>query len=193
MGKSVQIACLLAFAAAICAAAYGAEGGSGLKQEPPADPEPHSFSDKMTVQKKYLVIPIRSGAGKCSLQFEAAGKKVLRCSAELAPDANSVDFWSYFTIEAYKGQTAIISAEGATKEGYRDGSGRWQSLTAAEVDISGANHNERGSWGTVRPALFASGAGQARFSHSLIARYADLVQHRRVLSLLPPRHSRVHD
>jgi len=45
---------------------------------------------------------------------------------------------------------------------YRDGSGRWQALSA-EVDVSGANHNKLGGWGSVRPALFACGAGQARF------------------------------
>jgi hypothetical protein len=47
---------------------------------------------------------------------------------------------------------------------YRNGAGQWQSLTAAEVDISGANHNERGGWAAVRPAVFVAGAGQARFS-----------------------------
>lgn len=33
-----------------------------------------------------------------------------------------------------------------------------------QVGISGTNHNERGAWAAVRPAVFASGAGQARFA-----------------------------
>jgi len=57
----------------------------------------------------------------------------------------------------------IVNNKQAVTAYYRDGPGHWQSLTTAEVDISGANHNERGGWGAVRPALFASGAGQARF------------------------------
>ena len=57
----------------------------------------------------------------------------------------------------------IVNNKQAVTAFYRDGADHWQSLTAEEVDISGANHNERGGWGAVRPALFASGAGQARF------------------------------
>jgi len=58
----------------------------------------------------------------------------------------------------------IVNNKQAVTAFYRDGSGHWQSLTPAEVDISGANHNERGAWAAVRPAVFASGTGQARFS-----------------------------
>ncbi len=72
----------------------------------------------MTIQKKYLIIPVRNGARKCNLELEVAGKKVLRCSTELAPDANSVDFWAYFTIESYKGQPAAVSASDAAERGF---------------------------------------------------------------------------
>jgi fructan beta-fructosidase len=71
----------------------------------------------MTIDKKYLVIPICNGAGKCNLELEVAGKKVLRCGAELAPDANSVDFWAYFTIESYKGRPAAVSVSEAPARG----------------------------------------------------------------------------
>jgi len=118
MSKFVRIACLWAFAGASVVAAHGAEGGSGPKEEIPMDPEPRSFTDRMTIQKKYLIIPIRIGAGKCNVEFEVAGKKVLRCGAEIAPDANAVDFWAYFIIEAYKGRAAVISVEGTAREGF---------------------------------------------------------------------------
>ena len=58
----------------------------------------------------------------------------------------------------------IVNNKQAVTAFYRDGAGQWQSLTPMEVDISGANHNERGAWAAVRPALFAAGPGQARFS-----------------------------
>ena len=118
MSKFVRIACLWVFAGASVVAAYGAEGRAGSKKEIPMAPEPRSFTDRLTIQKKYLVIPIRIGAGKCNVSFEVAGKKVLRCSAEIAPDANSVDFWAYFTIEHYKGRAAVISVEGTAREGF---------------------------------------------------------------------------
>ena len=77
-----------------------------------------THSAPMVVGKKYLLLPIRIGADECTVEFEVAGKKVIRCGAELAPDAESVDFWAYFSIEAHKGQPAVISAEGAKAESF---------------------------------------------------------------------------
>ena len=77
-----------------------------------------NYTKDMRVQKKYLIIPIRKGAKKCNLEVEVAGKKVRRYSTELAPDANSVDFWAYFTIESYKGKPAVVSASGAVEQGF---------------------------------------------------------------------------
>jgi hypothetical protein len=50
----------------------------------------------------------------------------------------------------------------------RDASGRWV-VAASAQEISGADHNTLGGWHAVRPALFACGAGQARF-HSFTYR-----------------------
>lgn len=77
-----------------------------------------ALTDQMVVGKKYLLIPIQNGAVECTLEFEVAGNKVIRCDAELAPDAESVDFWAYFSIEAHKGKPAVISAEGATAQSF---------------------------------------------------------------------------
>ncbi len=77
-----------------------------------------SFTKEMTIQKKYLLIPIRNGAKKCNLELEVAGKKVRRYGTEIAPDADSVDFYAFFTIESYKGKPAIVSAAGAPEEGF---------------------------------------------------------------------------
>jgi len=77
-----------------------------------------THTGQMVVGKKYLLIPIRIGANKCTVEFEVGGKKVIRCGAELAPDAKSVDFWAYFSIEAHKGQPAVISAEGSKPESF---------------------------------------------------------------------------
>jgi len=84
----------------------------------PKVPKRGTFSKEMTIVKKYLLIPIRNGARKCTLELEVAGKKVRRYGTEIAPDADSVDFYAFFTIESYKGKSAIVSAAGAPEEGF---------------------------------------------------------------------------
>ena len=120
MSKSIVMVCISAFAFMVSAFAGAAEdkARSDAKQVVPKAPKSGNFSKEMTIQKKYLIIPIQNGASKCNLELEVAGKKVLRCGTELAPDANSVDFWAYFTIESYKGQPAVVSAGGAPEEGF---------------------------------------------------------------------------
>jgi len=84
----------------------------------PKVPKRGSFTKEMTIDKKYLIIPIRNGAKRCNLELEVAGKKVRRYGTELAPDADSVDFYAYFTIESYKGKSAVVSASGAPEKGF---------------------------------------------------------------------------
>lgn len=56
----------------------------------------------------------------------------------------------------------IVNNKQVVSACYRDALGRWQALSE-DMDASGANPNKLGGWGSVRPALFACGAGQARF------------------------------
>jgi fructan beta-fructosidase len=85
---------------------------------PPA-PKLAPLTREMTVQSKYLIIPVRNRARNCSLELAVAGTPVRRYDTELAPDANSVDFWAWFTIEPYKGKPAVIRASAATEEGFK--------------------------------------------------------------------------
>jgi len=50
----------------------------------------------------------------------------------------------------------------------RDAAGHWQTVPPA-LDVSAVNHNVLGGWHCLRPALFATGGGQARF-HSFTYR-----------------------
>jgi fructan beta-fructosidase len=120
MSKLIVMVCILAFAFVVSSFAGAAEDKvqSDAKQVVPKAPKPGNSTKEMTIQKKYLVIPIRNGAKRCSLELDVAGKKVRRYDTELAPDANSVDFWAYFTIDAYKGQTAAVSASDACEQGF---------------------------------------------------------------------------
>jgi fructan beta-fructosidase len=120
MSKLIVMVCILAFAFMVSSFAGAAEdkAQSDAKRVVPKAPKTGGFSKEMTIQKRYLIIPIRNGAKGCSLELDVAGKKVRRYDTELAPDANSVDFWAYFTIESYKGQPAVVSAGGAPEEGF---------------------------------------------------------------------------
>ncbi|MCY2931643.1 MAG: hypothetical protein NTV86_19555 [Planctomycetota bacterium] len=84
----------------------------------PKVPTRGTYTRQMTIQKKYLIVPIHTGAEPCGLELEVAGKPVRRYDAEIAPDARSVSFWAYFTIEPYKGQPAVLRAGHAPEEGF---------------------------------------------------------------------------
>jgi fructan beta-fructosidase len=120
MNISISMVFILALAVVIPSAACAAEGKAKPDNQSKGTqaPKPASLTKAMTIQNKYLVIPIKNGAKGCSLELEVAGKKVRRYDTELAPSADSVDFWAYFTIESYKGQPAVVSAGGASEEGF---------------------------------------------------------------------------
>ena len=120
MFRSIGIHCIAALAIMIPSVAGAAEAKAqpDAKSKSEQPHKPGSFSKEMTIQNKYLIIPIKNGAKGCNLELAVAGKKVRQYGAELSPDAKSVDFWAYFTIEAYKGQPAVVSAGGATAEGF---------------------------------------------------------------------------
>jgi xylan 1,4-beta-xylosidase len=47
---------------------------------------------------------------------------------------------------------------------YRDAAGKWR-IMQPSMEISGARHNAIGGWHAVRPAVFACGGGEGRFSY----------------------------
>ena len=120
MSRLIIMVCILAVAVVVPSLAVAAEGKAkaDAKSKASKAPTPGNFSKAMTIAKKYLIIPIKNGAKGCKLELEVAGKKVRQYDTQLAPDAGSVDFWAYFTIESYKGQPAVVSAGGATEEGF---------------------------------------------------------------------------
>lgn len=114
-------------AAAACAAAWPA------RAEPTAGPlRPHPQPGSMptwkrdfTVSKKYLVLPMRDrgqccfeGGRDCTLELAVEGKKVRYYECDIAPDRESVAFYAYFTLDAYKGKRATVSVRGVAKEGF---------------------------------------------------------------------------
>ncbi len=71
-----------------------------------------------TVTQKYLVIPIKNGVRKCRLTVAVDGKPVRLYDTELAINPDDVDWYAFFTLDAFKGKTATVTASRATEEGF---------------------------------------------------------------------------
>ncbi len=84
----------------------------------PKPPRRGGLSKEFTVDKKYLIIPIKNGAKKHWITLEVDGKAVRRYITELAVTPDHVDWYAYFTIESYKGSPATVSASSGTEEGF---------------------------------------------------------------------------
>ena len=77
---------------------------------------------EFTVSKKYLVLPMRDrgqccfeGGRDCILELAVEGKKVRYYECDIAPDRESVEFYAYFTLDAYKSKRATVSVRGVAK------------------------------------------------------------------------------
>ncbi len=73
---------------------------------------------KFTITDKYLIVPISNGAKKCEVILKVNGTPVRSYETELATDADSIDWYAYFTIESYNGKGAEVSVNQATEEGF---------------------------------------------------------------------------
>lgn len=88
-----------------------------------------------TIRAPYLLIPIQNGARKCTVILEVEGRPVRRYDAELAPNADSIDWYAFLTVEEYQGQPATLKVDRATEAGFQliqpsqtiPGSERWYS------------------------------------------------------------------
>ncbi len=73
---------------------------------------------EFTIAEKYLIIPISNGATLSRIVLEVDGIPVRDYQVELAPNAESVDWYAFFTIESYKNRPAALSANRATGKGF---------------------------------------------------------------------------
>ena len=77
-----------------------------------------SFDRTFTVEKKFLLIPIKNGAPKVKIEVTVDGEPVRRYSTELATDPNHVDWYAYFTMDTYHGQSATVSVSRTTEAAF---------------------------------------------------------------------------
>ncbi len=85
----------------------------------PAIPKPVGQQEKeFTVEKPYLIIPIRNGKGGGQIQLFIDGEQVRRYGLNMAPSAGQTDWYAFFTIGNYRGKKARVVATRAAEEGF---------------------------------------------------------------------------
>ena len=67
-------------------------------------------------------------------------------------------------IDRKKVELRIVNDKQDIRFYYKDSAGDWQ-IIQPSLEISSTHHNALGGWHAVRPGLFTTGKGQARFSH----------------------------
>ena len=71
----------------------------------------------ITLEKKFLLIPIWNGARMTRIDLSIDGQNVREFEAELATTKEQISFWSFLDITAFQGMEAILKLDGATEEG----------------------------------------------------------------------------
>jgi fructan beta-fructosidase len=101
----------------------------------PALPEFGPRSTSFTVERRRLILPIKNGAKQTELMVEVGGRRERQYQVELATRPDDVDWYAFFDLDAFRGQTATVRATRATAEGFAlvrqsddvPGSERWYS------------------------------------------------------------------
>lgn len=100
---------------------------------PPQVPLYRALACDFTVDHDYLLIPIKNGAKRTEVTLEIEGVPVRRYTTELATNPEDVDWYAFFTISAYAGLDARVSAARTTEAAFAlirqaaqvPGSDRW--------------------------------------------------------------------
>ncbi len=85
----------------------------------PLLPELARREKSFKVENRYLVIPIQNKEkSKGEIQVFVGDKEVRRYGLNIATSVETTDWYAYFTVDAYKGQTARVVATKVTEEGF---------------------------------------------------------------------------
>ena len=87
---------------------------SDRKPDIPKRPGPQTR--ELRIGKRYLLVPIRTGAKKTRIDLRVGGRDVRQFDAELARTKEEVSFWSFLDINAYRGEKASLVLSAATEE-----------------------------------------------------------------------------
>lgn len=69
---------------------------------------------QVQLEKRYLQLPVRTGATKVRVSLEVAGRRVREFEVELDPVAP--DFWAFLDLDPFAGQVGVLGIEGGPAE-----------------------------------------------------------------------------
>ena len=73
----------------------------------------------MTLEKKFLLIPIWNGARMTRIDLSIDGQNVREFDAELATTKEQISFWSFLDITAFQKKDATLKLDGQRKKEFR--------------------------------------------------------------------------
>ena len=73
-------------------------------------------SRRITLEKKYLLIPIQNGAPSVAVDLEIDKAPIRQFDCELAPTAADADFWTFLDIASLSGKEVTLRGTGASAE-----------------------------------------------------------------------------
>ena len=87
-----------------------------------AEPKLPGFAQRektLRVDSRYLIIPIQNGGeAKGQIQVFVGDTEVRRYALNTATSADTVDWYAFLSMDAFKGRTARVRASGVTAEGF---------------------------------------------------------------------------
>ncbi|MDO5552821.1 MAG: glycoside hydrolase family 32 protein [Planctomycetia bacterium] len=90
-----------------CPGVVAAEQGDASSDEEAAN----SASRVLSLEKRFLHLPVKTGAGETWLRLDVDGKPVCEFIIELATDPNDVSFYALLEIASWQGQSGTLVAE----------------------------------------------------------------------------------
>lgn len=76
-------------------------------------------SAEMTITKKFLIFPIKSGAPKPWLRLQVDGEPVRFLTAELASSADDISWWAYEDVSEFADKKVTLGVGGLSDEGFK--------------------------------------------------------------------------
>jgi fructan beta-fructosidase len=87
--------------------------------EQPARPAGPEQRAEITINAKYLLLPIKNGAPKPAIRLLVDGKTVRFLTAELANSADDISWWAFENVSEFTGKKATLVVGGLSDEGFK--------------------------------------------------------------------------
>jgi len=92
--------------------------GGGGGQAPRSLTGPEQVAE-MTINKQFLIYPIKNGAPKPAISLSVGGEVVRFYTGELASAPDDIDWWAFEDVTEFMGRKATLTISGLSDEGFK--------------------------------------------------------------------------